>query len=660
MRFLIAAIVLLQVGLATARAAEPPQLRRVILSTGGVGYFEYEAAVDGDGQVTLDVPLGQIDDLLKSLVVLDPNGTVASVTLPGRDDTNQAFGGTPFAPEALNSPIAYLNALRGTEITVQGAKPMTGRILRAETVQQTTGTQSQPRTIVTLLGPDGLQQFILEDANSVQVADPSLRARINRALEALRTQATRAVRPVTIHLSGKSQRTVAIGYVAGAPLWKATYRLVLDHDAPTGRLQAWATLENESGADWNGVSLTLQYGNPVAFRQALYRSYFVQRPEVPVEVLGHVLPDIDTRARALPMMESPAPAPPPAMMPSGAMMAAKAAVPEPPPPSAVEETGEETIFTLPKPIDLPAGHSLDVPILDEHINTPRIGLVPFEQPHPLTAVKLTNDSPGSLPAGVITVYDSSPAGPTFAGDARLGGLPAGQTRLLSYASDLRTDIETKQSAQPDIVTSVSIVNGVLTYNERTRQAIQITMTAPAQESRDLLLELPRGGLNQTLSFEDGKTTPAEQTATAWRIAVSLKPKETRILTAYLDQPTSEDVALVDGDETVIAFVAGQDRLNPAARAAIRKVLDLRQDEASKTAAAASLRKQMNDVLTDQDRLRKNLAAVTQGDALRTRLVQALDASETQAEQLRKAISAADGDAAKAHKALTDAVAALHI
>jgi hypothetical protein len=419
-------------------------------------------------------------------------------------------------------------------------------------------------------------------------------------------------------------------------------------------------LENESGADWNGVSLTLQYGNPVAFRQALYRSYFVQRPEVPVEVLGHVLPDIDTRARAVPMQAAPAPV----MAAPGGMMMAKAAAPEPPPPppppSSVEETGEETIFTLPKPIDLLAGHSLDVPILDEHINTPRIGLVPFQRSHPLTAVKLTNDSPNSLPAGVITVYDSSPTSPTFAGDARLGGLPAGQTRLLSYASDLRTDIETKKSGQPDIVTSVSIVNGVLTYNERARQVIQITMTAPAQESRDLLLELPRGGLDQTLSFEDGKTTPAEQTATAWRVAVSLKPQETRTLTAYLDQPTSEDVALVDGNESVIAFVAGQDRLNPTTRAAIRKVLDLRQDEASKTAAAGSLRKQMNDVLVDQDRLRKNLAAVTQGDALRTRLVQSLDASETQAEQLRKAISAADADAAKAHKALADAVAALHI
>ena len=76
------------------------------------------------------------------------------------------------------------------------------------------------------------------------------------------------------------------------------YRLVLPaKDGDPARLQGWAVLENQSGADWNGVALTLQYGNPVTFRQAIYQSYYVQRPEVPVEILGRILPSVDTRAR---------------------------------------------------------------------------------------------------------------------------------------------------------------------------------------------------------------------------------------------------------------------------------------------------------------------------------------------------------------------------
>ncbi len=654
MRLLTA--VILSIGLGAPACLADPPLHRVILSTGGVGYFEYEADVDGAGTVSLDVPIAQIDDLLKSLIVLDPSGGVASVTLPGQDDTVRAFGDAPFGPDALASPMAYLNALRGTEITVQGPNPMTGRILRAEADLETDGKLNRTRTRVTLLGPQGMRQFVLEEAGSVQVADPVIRGQIERALEAIRAQAGQTVRHVTINLTGSGKRHVAIGYVAGAPLWKTTYRLVLDAGA-IAHLQAWATLENQSGADWKGVALTLQYGNPVAFRQALYRSYFVQRPEVPVEILGHLLPDIDTRAREVQALAAPMPMP--ASAAPAAMAFAKAAM-APAQPAAVEETGEETIFTLPHPVDLQAGHSMDAAIFDTRLAAPRIGLVPYSQTHPLMSVWLKADATHSLPAGVITVYDTSGNEIGFAGDARLGGVPPGEERLVSFARDLRTTVETRQTPRPDIATALTVANGVLTYTVRSRQAIQITMTAPARESRDLLIELPHGAAGQTLSFEDGKTRASGETATAWRVAISLAAGESRTLTAYLDQPIRRTVALTDGDEAPLDFIIDQTGLDPAARAAIRHVLDLRQDAARMAAEAAALRRRMDDVLVDQDRLRKNLAAVTAGDALRARLVQALDASETEAEQTRKAISDANAKAARARQSLADAVAGLRI
>ena len=63
--------------------------------------------------------------------------------------------------------------------------------------------------------------------------------------------------------------------------------------------QGWAVLENMSGQDWRDVEPTLVSGNPVTFRQALYAAYYVDRPEVPVEVLGRVLPAPDTGAIGL-------------------------------------------------------------------------------------------------------------------------------------------------------------------------------------------------------------------------------------------------------------------------------------------------------------------------------------------------------------------------
>ena len=43
-------------------------LKRVMLSSGGLGYFEYEASVEGDAVLKLTVALEQVDDVLKSLV----------------------------------------------------------------------------------------------------------------------------------------------------------------------------------------------------------------------------------------------------------------------------------------------------------------------------------------------------------------------------------------------------------------------------------------------------------------------------------------------------------------------------------------------------------------------------------------------------------------
>jgi hypothetical protein len=198
-------------------------LKRVMLSSAGVGYFEYEAEVDGATQFSLDVPLDQVDDVLTSLVVFDNAGGVGTVDLPGRDNTRASFGDVPFGPEALRSTVDYLNSLQGVEIAVQGPRPMRGRIVHAErTAEVLAVSQGQPqatvqRTRVTLLGSDGMRQFVLEDADSIQVSEPELRARIGQALESLRREANQSLRHITLRSTGGDRRMVRIGYVTAAP-----------------------------------------------------------------------------------------------------------------------------------------------------------------------------------------------------------------------------------------------------------------------------------------------------------------------------------------------------------------------------------------------------------------------------------------------------------
>jgi hypothetical protein len=250
---------------AAAPAASDLALKRVMLSTGGVAYLEHAAEVTGDAEVGLDVPLDQVDDVLKSIVVYDSKGGVGSASLPGRTPLKELFSDLPFGADALASPAALLNALQGVEIKVGSSHVVTGRLLKVvpETVQVgERGTTTRQR--VSLLTPSGLQQFILEEANAVSFVDPELQAKVDKALAEIAAHRAKDRRRIVLSIRGSGTRELRVGYVVPAPLWKATVRLTLPRDpaAPKAHLQGWAVLENMTGQDWKGIELTLLSGNP--------------------------------------------------------------------------------------------------------------------------------------------------------------------------------------------------------------------------------------------------------------------------------------------------------------------------------------------------------------------------------------------------------------
>ena len=66
---------------------------------------------------------------------------------------------------------------------------------------------------------------------------------------------------MSLHFAGDGKRKVQVSYVTEAPVWKTSYRLVLD---PNGKpfLQGWAVVENPTDEDWAGVQMALVSGRP--------------------------------------------------------------------------------------------------------------------------------------------------------------------------------------------------------------------------------------------------------------------------------------------------------------------------------------------------------------------------------------------------------------
>jgi uncharacterized protein DUF4139 len=675
--------VIIAVLLATPVAAQTAlPLKRILLSSGGVGYFEHEAVVDGDVELPLSVRLAQVDDVLKSIVVYDDRGGVGTISLPGREPLQQAFRDLPFSAEALQSPVALLKALVGAEIRVGGSSTVAGRVLAVteEEVALPGGLGKTTRHRVSVVVPrEGVRQFVLEDADRIELTDPQLQAQVGEALAAISRHRVQDRRTLAVSLKGAGRRVVRVGYVVEAPLWKTSYRLTMPAEAggdspkpAAGLLQGWAVVENMSGQDWKDVEVTLASGNPVTFRQALYTAYYAARPEVPIEVMGRVLPRLDTGVLAernvasgpmegrsgMAAISGSLAAPPPPAAPAPARPRAVAAAP-PATPAVSEEATTQVLFRVPAPVTLAAGHSLIIPIVNREAPIRRLALYdPWGSAgHPLAAVRLENNGESGLPPGVLTLYERDvAAGHAYVGDARLGPLPRGEHRLVSFAVDEKVQVS-REARGRDLLTRATISRGVLQLTRLEQQVTVFRLKAPAQEARALLIEHPR--------YPDWQlATPAEKdvelTRDRYRIPVTLKPGEEQTVEVVVQRPRTETVSLTESPTPTLLTYSRTGSLDEKVRRALERLVAMRGDVDREERALADLEASRKTIHEEQERLRANLNAVPGAGDLRQRYLEKLKTQEDDLEKLGAEIGAARTRIGAARARLAEAVAGLDL
>ncbi|MFT3766693.1 MAG: DUF4139 domain-containing protein [Minicystis sp.] len=648
-----------------AAAADALALTRVLLSSAGVGYFEYEAKVQGDVDLPLAVPLDQVDDVLKSIVVYDSRGSVGQVTLPGKDPLDRAFRDLPFDESSLGSVPELLNALRGAVVRVTTATGTTeGRILSVtnELTQLPDKSGTIKRHRLALAAGGTVTSVLLEDVLRLTFVDPTLQRQIDTALAALLQQKERERRTLTIHSAGKGERVLRVGYVVAVPLWKSTYRLTLSTDpmATTGALQGWAVVENQSGADWKNVDLTLVSGNPITFKQALYAAYFVDRPEIPVEVMGRVLPRVEDAARAVAARASSPPPPPAESAPASPVSSrADAAPPEATLPTSTELTNQ-IVLHLPQPVSIPDGEDALIPVIDRAMPAERVSIYDpdVEERHPLASVELTNDGATGLPPGVMTTYERSADGTvTYAGDARLPMLPRGEKRIASFAVDLKVGID-KTQKNDQLITSATIDAGVLRLTRTERRRTHYMITGSAEEPRTIILELPR-----VPGFDIGVSPPEAKVVVAgdrYRIRVIVPAGGKVPVEVTLDHPVLQKVAIADLGSEELAGYATSPALAPPLREALARVATLRQTADEKAATVKDLEAELARITAEQARLRENLKAVPPGDELAKRYLRLLGQAEDRIATISEQLDAARSAVKDATKALSEYIRSLKI
>jgi len=658
-------------------AAQDLSLKRVMLSSGGIGYFEHEAEIDGNAELKLNVRLDQVDDVLKSLVVYDDKGGIGGVSLPGKEPLTEAFRGLPFGEDALSSLATLVQALQGAEITVSGPRMLSGRVVAVtpEVTTASNGQEVRQRHRVSVLTVDGvMQQFVLEEAQDLQFNDPTLRKQIGEALAAVRENRARDSRTLTVSLRGNGKRLVRAAYVVSVPVWKAAYRVTLpaDINAAKAGMQGWAVLENMTGSDWSNVELTLVSGSPVTFRQALYQAYYVNRPEVPVEVVGRILPRpdqggvmADSKAEAQKAFAPPpAPAPMPAprgRMEAGGIMATAAAPAEVARAADAAVSGEsftQVSFKFPQPINIGAGRTLSVPIIDREVPVRRLALYQPETNarHPLAAIEVRNDGATGLPPGILTIYErGAKAGEAaYVGDARLSGLPVGDKRLLSYALDTKTIVE-RDSAQARRITRGSILNGVFRYTTALTQTTTWTVKPPANESRNILFE-QFGAAGWTVIKPEPRAV--EISENRFRVAASIPAGQQTKVELVIERPIEESISLSSANSDTIAAFARNTELDKSTRDAFSRIVALQNDVARHQQRLTQLDNDRKAIVADQERLRGNLGSVPRDSDLYKRYLAKLEEQENALEKLAKDRTATEQALVNARQALSEFIARL--
>lgn len=617
------------------------------LSSGGLAQVERQVHVKDQSKVRLPVPLDQVDDVLKSLVVRDPGGHATSIVLDGEAPVHEAFARLPFGPDALASPASLAAALPGMRIRASsGGRTVQGRVLGVEPAQD---EKSGGALLSVMTRDDQVQVLRLGSDTVLEIMDEALQRRIQDALRAGGQRQADTMRTMDIGLSGQGARDVSFTYVVAAPVWKSAYRLSTGQDGQA-RLQAWAVLENASGQDWDAVKVTLVSGAPVTLSQKLYQRYWHDRPELPVAVGAAELPQADTSAMmemaAEPAMKRAAPA-------RVAVLAADAPAPAPAPQSrqqasAVAREGQVNVrYELPERVTVSAGQTASVPFIDTTLQAEQVVVFQPERGglHPVAAVWLKNTTQGSLPPGILTVYDDQ-AG--HVGDAQLTSIPVGESRFLYFAEDGKVEVRSEHHPQ-ERLSELSISQGVLRAQRLLRSETVYTVKGAADAARTVVIEHPR---RQGWKLESDAL--AGETATHYRLRVTVPAAGAAGVRAVMTRQEPQTVALLKADDQTLAAWSAS-AADERTRRDLRRLADLRRALADAERQERDIDEKLSDAAENQSRIRDNLAAVPGDSALGKRYLTMLEKEEDGIDILREQKAAAQKETAKRLKALENAL-----
>jgi hypothetical protein len=612
----------------------------------GVGFFQRRARFSGQA-ASLSFRVEEMNDVLKSLTAIDwGDGQVLGVEYPSPQSREELLAGCSIRLSDQRSLQDLLVSLRGRRVRLRLDQ---GEVLAGALVGLDEAPDEEPlaTALVSLLLDDSaaVQAAPLGRVQGVEILDDTATADLRFFLASSLSQ--EAHRLVTVRLT-PGDHDLALSYVAPAPSWRVSYRLVVEEgegkegkEGKEGERRAlligWGIFDNRLEEDLHEISLSLVAGMPISFVYDLLTPVTPERPEIEDQsrVAAGPVAFGAAMAKAAPMMAMDA-------MPEGAAML-RAAAPARGGISARAlenvtavaasgaDLGELFEYAIATPVTVGRGQSAMAPIVSAWLDCRKDLLYNGNKlaAHPVATLRLRNSTGLTLERGPATVIDSG----QYAGEAVLEYTPVEGEIVAPYAVEL-TVIVSEESSQSREIHSLRISGYYLTIEEWDVRTRLYRLHNSGARPTTVLVEHPRSAHYELFDTPSAR----EQTPEHLRFAVETPARGETLLTVRERRLLSRHEEIRRQSAQMLQDYAKRGLLSPDNHARLNELLALWERIAAHEQRLAEIQQERQKIYQGQEQARGNMGAL--GNAgkegeLRASYVDKLRASEQQLETLAR-------------------------
>jgi hypothetical protein len=614
----------------------PPSLpiRRVVLYKHGVGYFERRGKVTGSETLHFDFKARDMNDVLKSMTVLDlSGGSVSAVSYDSTKPLEQLLQEATIRIPDSGSLTALLGQVKGARVRVRvGKEQVEGVIVGLETLPVAQGETAVHRPFLTLLVGASLRSFDLLEVAELTFLDETVRKDLEFYLATVLSSYKKDTKRLSVLTAGEGERELFASYVLEAPVWKTSYRILVE-EGQKPLLQGWAVVDNTGDEDWVDVDLALIAGLPVSFVHDLYSPRYMRRPVVEVRTEAAAAPVIPEEghgaeeqvafAEEAPMMDddmemsmaAPAAAAPALMRSFGAvggpggasrreLMERSAGVK-----TLTKEVGDLFEYRVDHPVTVHRNQSALVPILHRPFEGRRVLLYnrTTREKNPMACIELKNTTGLTLEGGPVTVTEAD----TYVGEAMLDTMKPDDTRFVPYAVELGCVVSMEDRTEDGPVFRAVVSHGVLVVEYYHLRRMLYTVRNKAKRAQTLFLEHPRTGWELVDTQE-----PAETTDNYHRFKLELVAGGTEELPVTERTTGQRSWYFSNTGLDEVRFFLESGYIDERVAEGVRKVISIRERVARLGQEEQRLNNERAQLFKDQERIRANIESLKSGASQR--------------------------------------------